>query len=223
MQAAAKKSSSFGGTSPGRSLKLCARQVAPSSEPPQKRMKRLDDSQLIEKLQQGSEEAFMEMFEQYKGRIFNVVYRILGEPSDCEDVVQEVFLKAYRNIGSFNHQSALYTWLYRIGVNAAVDYKKKYKRPGVVSLYRQDGTMHDFTSDMEGPDADPQRREMAALLKEALDQLSEKHRTILILREFEGLSYEEISEVLDCSKGTVESRLFRARGRLREKLEKFLW
>jgi RNA polymerase sigma-70 factor (ECF subfamily) len=182
----------------------------------------LDDNQLIERLMEGSEEAFLEMFEQYKGRIFNVVYRILGDPSECEDVVQEVFLKAFRNIGSFNHQSALYTWLYRIGVNAAVDYKKKFKRQGVVSLYRQDGTLHDLASEADGPDADPQRREMAGLLKGALDQLTEKHRTILILREFEGLSYDEIAEVLNCSKGTVESRLFRARGRLREKLEKFL-
>lgn len=187
-----------------------------------KRTVPLDDFQLVEKLKEGAEDAFHELFERYKDRIFNVVFRIIGDSAECEDVVQEVFLKVIRNIGSFNHKSALYTWLYRIAVNAAVDFKKKFKPHGVISIYRQDGVAKEIPSPSEYPEVEPQRREMAKILDQALNQLSEKHRTILILREFQGLSYSEISEVLGCSKGTVESRLFRARGRLREKMERYL-
>ena len=91
----------------------------------------------------------------------------------------------------------------------------------MLSLYRKDGEPHAIPSDAEGPEAAPQRREMVERLGQAMDQLTEDHRTILVLREFDGLSYNEIAEVLQCSKGTVESRLFRARNRLREKMEKY--
>ena len=182
----------------------------------------MDDSLLVEKLKQGSEEAFETFFELYQSRIFHVVYRIVGDLSESEDVVQEVFLKALKNIGSFHAKSALYTWLYRIAVNAAVDQKKKFKPQGVVSIHRHDGGVEEIISREDGPERAPQRREEAQLLWKAMDELSEKHKAILILREFDGLSYEEIAEVLDCSKGTVESRLFRARNCLREKMERVL-
>lgn len=182
----------------------------------------MDDFLLVERLKQGSEEAFEEFYDQYQGRIFHTVYRIVGDQAESEDVVQEVFMKALRNIGSFNMKAALYTWLYRIAVNAAVDHKKKFRPKGMVSIHRHDGGTEEIISREDGPDQAPQRREEAMLLWKAMDELSEKHRAILILREFDGRSYEEIAEVLNCSKGTVESRLFRARNRLREKMEKYL-
>ncbi len=182
----------------------------------------MDDTLLVERLKQGSEEAFEEFFELYKGRIFSVVYRILVDPTETEDVVQEVFLKALKNIGSFNQKSSLYTWLYRIAVNTGVDFKKKFRPKGVVSIQRYDGAAEEIVYRGEGPHAAPERSEMAQILRKTMDQLSEKHKTILVLREFEELTYEEISEVLQCSKGTVESRLFRARARLREKMERYL-
>jgi RNA polymerase sigma-70 factor (ECF subfamily) len=92
----------------------------------------------------------------------------------------------------------------------------------MASLYDREGKALEISAGMDGPDEDPQREEMAVILRKALDQLSEAHRTILILREFDGMSYNDIAEVLGCSKGTVESRLFRARSRLREKMEKYL-
>lgn len=187
-----------------------------------RRKELLDESQLVKKLKEGSEEAFLELFEQYKARILSVVYRIVGNTTEGEDVVQEVFIKAYKNIGSFHFKSTFYTWLYRIAVNAAIDYKKKFQPQGIVSIHCRDGKVQEIPSPAESPDRGPQQKEMALILREALDQLTEKHKTILILREFEGLSYEEIAEVLDCSKGTVESRLFRARNRLREKMERFI-
>ena len=186
------------------------------------RMESLDDARLVAELKNGSESAFEELFEGYKDRIYNTVFRIVGDRNSSEDVVQEVFLKALRNIGSFNEKSTLYTWLYRIAVNASVDFRKKFGGKGTVSIHRFEGAENLLPSRDEAPDREPQRKEMAALLHEAMDLLSEKHRTILVLREFEGLSYEEIAQVLGCSKGTVESRLFRARGRLREKMEKYV-
>lgn len=182
----------------------------------------MDESRLVAGLKRGSEEAFERLFQGYKDRIFNVVFRIVGDMSSSEDVVQEVFLKAIKNIGSFNEKSAVYTWLYRIAVNAAVDFRKKFRPKGTVSIHRFENGEEVLPSPTEGPDKEPQRKEMAALLHEAMEELSEKHRTILVLREFQGLSYEEIARVLGCSKGTVESRLFRARGRLREKMERYV-
>jgi RNA polymerase sigma-70 factor (ECF subfamily) len=171
---------------------------------------------------EGSEEAFIEMLELYQGRIYSVVHRIVVNTAECEDVVQEVFLKVLRNIRSFNFKSSLYTWLYRIAVNAAVDARKKHGPQRMMSIYGEDGKAHEIQAEVESPDQDPERREMAGKLHGAIEELSDDHRTILILREFEGLSYNEIAKALNCSKGTVESRLFRARGRLREKMERYL-
>jgi RNA polymerase sigma-70 factor (ECF subfamily) len=182
----------------------------------------LDDSLLVSELRKGSEDAFTTLFDRYQGRIYNVVFRVLGEAAECEDVVQDVFMKVIRNIDSFNEQSSLYTWLYRIAVNAAVDTKKKFGPRKMAPLHDKEGKSQELPSETEAPDQAPQRREMAGLLRENLDQLSEDHRTILILREFEGLSYNEIAETLGCSKGTVESRLYRARNRLRERMERYL-
>lgn len=186
------------------------------------RSDRVDDSRLIDKLIEGSDEGFALLYDTYGARIFNVVYRIVGDASESEDVVQEVFLKVLRNIANFNRQSSLYTWLYRIAANAAVDARKRFGPQRMMSIFKTDGEAFDLPSQADAPEAAPQRKEMADILRDAMDQLSDDHRTILVLREFDNLSYNEIADVLDCSKGTVESRLFRARNRLREKMEKYL-
>lgn len=182
----------------------------------------LDDTGLVEGLKDGSEAAFRELLDRYESRLFNTIQRIVGNFSDAQDVLQEAVLKAYRNIAGFNAQSGLYTWLYRISVNAALDWRKKMKRRHALSLHLEDERSLEIPTDGGDPAGAPLREEMGQLLKAALDELSEKYRTILILREYEGLSYDDISKVLKCSKGTVESRLFRARARLREKMEKYL-
>ena len=182
----------------------------------------MDDSRLVAGLKSGSEEAFERLFEGYKDRLFNVVFRIVGDPESSEDVVQEVFLKALRNIEAFNEESTLYTWLYRIAVNAAVDFRKKFGHKGTVSIHRFEGAEDLLPSREDPPDREPQRKEMAALLREAMDRLSEKHRTILVLREFEGLSYEEIAAVLGCPVDEVRWKLHAARRRLRRRLAPLL-
>jgi RNA polymerase sigma-70 factor (ECF subfamily) len=142
--------------------------------------------------------------------------------TDAEDVVQEAFLKTLRHIDSFNFQAGLYTWIYRIAVNSALDCRKKTKRTRALSLHLNEETTLEIPSGAADPSESPETDEMVRLLEKSLDELPDKYRTILILREFDGLSYEEISQVLQCSKGTVESRLFRARERLRKKMEKYL-
>jgi len=180
----------------------------------------LDDTRLVRGLKKGSDEAFEELLDRYEGKIFSAVLRIVKHVSDAEDVVQEAFLKTLRHIGSFNFQAGLYTWIYRIAVNSALDCRKKRKRSQALSLHLDEERTLEIPSQEDDPSAAPERDEMARLLEKALDELPEKYRTILILREFEDLSYEDISQVLRCSKGTVESRLFRARERLRKKMEK---
>ncbi len=182
----------------------------------------MDDIRLVEGLKKGDEESFKVLLDRYEGRIFNTALRITGDFSETEDVVQEAFLKAYRNIDSFDFRSGFYTWLYRIAVNSALDSRKKTMKHRALSLNQGEDVNIDIPADGEDPTRNPEMDEMAELLSAALDELPEKYRTILVLREYEGLSYIEISEVLNCSKGTVESRLFRARERLKKKMEKYL-
>jgi RNA polymerase sigma-70 factor (ECF subfamily) len=182
----------------------------------------LDDTRLVEGLKHGKDEAFQELLDRYEGKIFSTVFRIVKDFSYAEDVVQEVFVKTLRNIESFNFQAGLYTWIYRIAVNAALDCRKKNRQLRAVPLHLDEEQTLQIPADEHDPSEGPEQKEMAGLLAKALDELPEKYRTILILREFDGLSYEDISKVLDCSKGTVESRLFRARERLRKKMERYL-
>jgi len=181
----------------------------------------LDDTRLIEGLKKGTNEAFRELLDRYEAKLFNTVLRIVKNAACAEDVVQEVFLKTLKNIESFNYQAGLYTWIYRIAVNAALDCRKKKRRHRAVPIHLEDDKTLEIPSGGDDPSAAPERDEMARLLAAAIEDLPEKYRTIIILREFEGLSYEEIAGVLACSKGTVESRLFRARERLRKKMEKY--
>jgi RNA polymerase sigma-70 factor (ECF subfamily) len=181
----------------------------------------LDDTELIRASRAGSGDAFGELLARYEKRIFNAVARLLGDPVEAEDVVQDVFLKAYRALDSFQFDSGFYTWLYRIAVNAAVDTRKKLKRRRALSLDDDERELRaGLSSDGPLPDAEPEMDEVHAELRRAIARLPEKFRTILVLREFDGLSYEDLARVLRISKGTVESRLFRARMKLRQKMER---
>lgn len=181
----------------------------------------MDDNerQLITRAQQGDREAFQEIVETYQRRVFGICIGMLKNPDDSMDVSQEVFIKIYRYIENFNHQSSFYTWLYRITVNMCIDFIRKKKRSREVDY--DDGILREGAVDGDdeilpsrlgiNPDRVYGRKELRAKMLEALETLSEKHRTILVLREVEGLSYEEIADVLQISKGTVMSRLYHAR------------
>jgi RNA polymerase sigma-70 factor (ECF subfamily) len=175
------------------------------------------DQELIAAALDGSESAFAQLVERYKDRLFRLLGRYCRDPVECEDLAQDVFLKVFRKLHTFQQQSAFYTWLYRIAVNAATDHlsRASHRRLRLV----EDERVLDLGSGADDSPAAPLlAAELAAVTRRIVDGLPEKYRTILILREFEDLSYTEIAAVLQIQLGTVESRLFRARQRFKEQL-----
>jgi RNA polymerase sigma-70 factor (ECF subfamily) len=160
--------------------------------------------------------------ERYRDRIYRLVWGLLRNTEDAEDVTQEVFIKAFYRLGSFEGGSAFYTWLYRVAVNTAADWRKRWRRRRALSLEDNPTGPEGVEDRAPRPERLAHGRELGARLAEALERMPEKFRRILVLRDYEGLTYEEIGQVLHLPKGTVESRLFRARERLREVLEPLL-
>jgi RNA polymerase sigma-70 factor (ECF subfamily) len=190
-----------------------------------------NDLELVERAQAGDREAFRELVERYQRKVYSICYGMLKNQDDSVDVSQEVFVKVYRYLEKFNHKSSFYTWLYRITHNMCIDYIRKHQK--VRRVEYDDGISRD-AGEIEGdehilpstlginPDKVYGRKELREKMLEALDTLSEKHRTILILREVEGLAYDEMAEVLNISKGTVMSRLFHARKYFQEAIREYL-
>lgn len=181
-----------------------------------------DDFDLIRQVKAGSREAFAELVKRYQSRVINVVYHMVGDRDDAEDVAQECFAKAFHRIDSFDFRSGFYTWLYRISVNTATDFLKKMRRRRAVPLDSIPVTQIQGGELGQAPDRSAVRKELSGRVMEILALLPEKYRTVLILRELEEQSYEDIAAILRISVGTVESRLHRARARLREKLDRYL-
>ena len=190
-----------------------------------------EESEIVRRAQQGDRDAFRELVERYQRKVYSICYGMLKNNDDALDVSQEVFVKVFRYLEKFNHESSFYTWLYRITVNVCIDHIRKNSR--VRKVEYDDRISHD-PGDVEGgehilpstlglnPDKVYGRKELREKMLEALETLSEKHRTILILREVEGLSYEEMAEVLNISKGTVMSRLFHARRYFQDAIAEYL-
>jgi RNA polymerase sigma-70 factor, ECF subfamily len=178
------------------------------------------DPELIAAAVDGSEAAFTTLVERYQDRIFRLLGRYCRDQIECEDLAQEVFVKVFRKLHTFQGESAFYTWLYRIAVNAATDHlsRASYRR---LRLVDDDAALdHGGDAEAQDPAAPLLAAERIAATRAAVDMLPEKFRTILILREFEELSYTEIAAVLQIQLGTVESRLFRARARFKQALER---
>ena len=174
-----------------------------------------EDTRLVARLRAGEEDAFRELVDTYRDRILTVVARVAGGAADAEDLAQETFLKAFGAIGRFAGQSALYTWLYRIAVNTARDWLAHRRRRPAVSLDALPAGAVDPPDPGQGPLEALDRDELRARVRLAMDKLPEPFRTTLVLREMEGHTYEEVARILDVSIGTVESRIFRARTKLR--------
>jgi RNA polymerase sigma-70 factor, ECF subfamily len=186
-----------------------------------------DEAELVTELQAGSETAFDWLVTHYHGPVYNLILSMLGDGSDAADGTQEVFLKAFRGIRSFRQGSSLKTWLYRIAIREALNHKRWFKRhlQKNVSI---DAEPEEGRSSIEIEDlaATPFEQfaahEIQAAVQDALHHVPEVFRSAVILRDLEGLSYEEIAEVLDCSVGTVKSRILRGRRALRDLLEPLL-
>jgi len=185
------------------------------------------DQQLVERAQRGDKQAFELLVVKYQRKLGRLLSRFIRDPAEVEDVAQEAFIKAYRALPSFRGDSAFYTWLYRIGINTAKNY--------LVAMGRRAPTTTEFDSeeaenfedgdqlrDLNTPEAELMTRQIAATVNQAMEELPEELRTAITLREIEGMSYEDIANVMNCPIGTVRSRIFRARETIADRLRPLL-
>jgi RNA polymerase sigma-70 factor (ECF subfamily) len=184
------------------------------------------DQQLVQRVQAGEKAAFDLLVRKYQHRVLKLVSRFVSDAAEAEDVAQEAFLKAYRALASFRGDSAFYTWLYRIAINTAKNaLVSNRRRPVDFDLDLQDPEQYDRHARLkEGdtPEGVLLTEEIRSVVEKAMEQLPEDLRTAIVLRELEGLSYEEIAEAMDCPVGTVRSRIFRAREAIDKKLKPLL-
>jgi RNA polymerase sigma-70 factor (ECF subfamily) len=185
-----------------------------------------NDQQLVQRVQKGDKSAFDLLVLKYQHRVLKLVSRFVNDAAEAQDVAQEAFLKAYRALPSFRGDSAFYTWLYRIAINTAKNaLVSNRRRPVDFDLDLQDPEQYDRHAKLKEVDT-PERvlltDEIREVVERAMQQLPEDLRTAIVLREIEGLSYEEIAEAMDCPVGTVRSRIFRAREAIDKKLQPLL-
>jgi RNA polymerase sigma-70 factor (ECF subfamily) len=183
---------------------------------------------LVERARQGDRAAFGQLVDEYKDKIYNYVARMLNDPYEAEDVTQEAFLRAYRSLPRFRGASSFHTWLYRIASNLAIDVVRKRKRQDPTfsldePLESDDGEYErEIPDDTGSPEDRTSTRETRVAVRRAIMDLPEKLRDVMILYELQGETYEDIADILDVPLGTVKSRLFNARNRLKESLEELV-
>lgn len=184
-----------------------------------------EDLSLVAETLAGNQLSFQLLVERYQARMFALVRHYTRNPVEVEDIVQDTFLKAYTRLPGFQQQSSFYTWLCRIAINTSLDFLKRCGRNPVrgaedpeLGLSGESGEGQLRTSPTPAPDARLERAEVARITQQVLDELPEIFRSVLVLREFEGMAYQDIADVLGISIGTVESRLFRARAKFKDKL-----
>jgi RNA polymerase sigma-70 factor (ECF subfamily) len=182
----------------------------------------LSDWELVQKCQSGDMTAFEKLVSRYHQKVYVVVFGLLRNREDALEITQETFFRAYRKISGFQGGSSFYTWLYRIAVNMAIDSQRRQKRTPLDFRDSMDAVLEQQHEVAKDPFADVHDKELRARLTAAINDLTPEHRTVIILRTLEGLSYKEIGEILGCSEGTVMSRLHYARKKLQDKLRAFL-
>jgi RNA polymerase sigma-70 factor (ECF subfamily) len=187
-----------------------------------------DDRRLVERCQKGDKDAFRQLYVRYHRRAYALALGVVHNQDEALDVVQEAFLKAHRHLGTFEGTASFYTWLYRIVMNVAIDHLRKQNRAQTVDY--DDAVAHLESEAPAGeellvpqllggnPAKELARREIREKIAEALEKLSPNHRAVLVMRELDGLSYEEMAKVMKCSKGTIMSRLFHARRHMQKHL-----
>jgi RNA polymerase sigma factor RpoE len=185
------------------------------------------DQVLVERAQGGDQRAFEQLVSKYQRKLGRLLSRFIRDPAEVEDVSQEAFIKAYRALPSFRGDSAFYTWLYRIGINTAKNYLVAQGRRAPTSTEFDSEEAETFESadqlrDINTPESLLLSKQIGETVNGAIDALPEELRTAIVLREIEGLSYEEIAGMMDCPIGTVRSRIFRAREAVSQKLRPLL-
>ncbi|MGX2039555.1 RNA polymerase sigma factor RpoE [Methylocaldum sp. MU1018] len=181
------------------------------------------DEELVRRVQRGDKTAFDILVRKYQYKIAQLINRYIKDPHEALDVAQESFIKAYRALPSFRGESAFYTWLYRIAINTAKNHiAMRARRPSEDEIEIEEAEQFESAvrlKDQETPEGVVLSEELAQVIQFALDELPEELRTAISLREFDGLSYDEIAQVMNCPVGTVRSRIFRAREAIDKKLK----
>jgi len=182
-----------------------------------------DESSIVKRFKNGEKAAFEELVLKYQDRIYNLCRHMLGNIHDAEDAAQDTFIKAYHNLDNFRPEASFYTWLYRIAVNTCLDYKKK---PFFGSFFTKTDEAEEFidepASDRPSPERLYESKQIGHTLHNGIKKLPSKLRTAIVLKEIEGLSYEEIADILEISIGTVKSRISRAREELRGLMKNYI-
>ena len=183
-----------------------------------------NDQQLVELCRDGDDAAFGVLFERHKERLFHTMVSMLKSREDAVDIVQEAFLQAHRKLDTFRGDSAFYTWLYRIATNRALSFlrKQKQKPTSIEGLNETSGFDPPASDDQSQPLKMVLREEHRQLVRETLDELSDDYRVVLVMKEFEGLRYDEIAELTENPIGTVRSRIHRGRIELADRLKRKL-
>jgi len=185
-------------------------------------LEKQNDAQVVEACQKGNQDAFEVLFKRYRGKVYAIAYSITKNRDEAMDIVQEAFTKVFRHLGSFKGDSSFYTWLYRITMNLCIDLRRRsIKNQGVEYIEGQREPKED-NSPMDSPSENLSRKELMDRLMNTIEQLPYYHRQVILMREIGGMSYDEIAKATKVSKGTVMSRLFHARRKVREKMERYL-
>ena len=184
------------------------------------------DQQLVARVQKGDSRAFDMLVLKYQHKIFGLISRYIRDADEVQDVAQEAFIKAYKALPKFRGDSAFYTWLYRIAINTAKNHLvSRSRRPPGQDVEVEDAEYYDSGDglrDIENPENALFGAELKAVVEEAISTLPDDLRTAVTLREFDGLSYEDIADIMDCPVGTVRSRIFRAREAIDEQVSRQL-
>jgi len=180
-----------------------------------------DDAQLIQETLAGHSAAFGRLVQKYQDRLYNTVVHVAGNAEDARDVVQDAFVQAFVKLDTFKGSSAFYTWLYRIAFNVAISQRRR-RRPTQSVEHNRETSGNEPIDENQGPDEALEQDERCRQVRQAIDQLPEEYRVVIVLREIDGCTYETIAEILDMPIGTVRSRLHRARLQLRDFLKEVL-
>lgn len=183
-----------------------------------------DEKHLLESAQKGELQAFEKLVERYQKKVYNIALRMTGNAEDAYEVSQEAFIRIYSSIRQFRKDSSFSTWLYRITINVCLDELRKQKKNKLVyldeNIEMDDGEIKKQLADKgPAPDEMAEQDEMKRAIRAAINELSEEHRIVVIMRDIQGFSYDDISKILKCPKGTVKSRINRARKILRDILK----
>ncbi len=183
-----------------------------------------DDQSLVRAFHEGDEKAFEEIVRRYQRQVANIVYLTMGSRSDVEDLTQDVFLRIYKSIGRVNVETSLFSWIYRIALNLCIDELRRKKFRRMLALDTSEESATDHVSALEDPASasdDLMTEEKKNQVLHALKELTPAHRTALVLREYEEMSYKEIAETMQITEQAVKSRIFRAREELKDLLKNY--